>query len=44
MKMRSNKGMTGIEYGERKDLGWMSNGEITRSINFSNVDVTWIFN
>ena len=36
--------MTGIEFGERMDLGWMSNGEITRSINFSNVDVTWIFN
>ena len=44
MKIRSNRGMTGIEFGERRDLGWMSNGEITRSINFSNVDVTWIFN
>ena len=44
MKMRSNRVMTGIEFGERRDLGWMSNGEITRSINFSNVDVTWIFN
>ena len=29
MKMRSNRGMTGIKFGERKDLGWMSIGETT---------------
>ena len=40
MKMRSNRGMTGIEVGEKRDLGWISNGETTRSLNFSNVDVT----
>ena len=25
MKMKSNRGMTGIEFGERRDLGWMCN-------------------
>ena len=35
--------MTGIEFGERRDLGWMSNEETTRSVYFSNVDMTWIF-
>ena len=43
MKMRSNRGMTGIEVGEKRDLGWISNAETTRSLNFSNVDVTLIF-
>ena len=36
--------MTGIEFGDRMDLGWMSNKETTGSVNFSNVDMTWIFN
>ena len=43
-KIRSNRGMTGIEFGEKRDLGWMSNRETTRLVKFSNVDVTWIFN
>ena len=36
--------MTGIEFGETRDLGWMSNKETTTSVNFSSVDMTWIFN
>ena len=38
MKMRSNRGMTGIEFGETKDLGWMSIGETIDLLIF----LTWM--